>query len=568
MAGNKTIYNSTAAECVHDLLIREQGSVFDQSLMIIDPPVCDATSCTVRLRSSTGESGAGLYFGRADYRYTKFRLSDRLPQDLTYSYEYPCSRQQFLDALASTFDILFEPSDLSLVTAAGPVPLTGLDYIGEPPDANNQLIFIVNNESGRWVGGDTFKIFVVDRTAAVWDPLVLTGDSPDGTVGEPYTGSYQASGGMPPYRYYVAAGNAPSVLDAQTGQFNSLVIRAGTMNWIVQAVDARGATVFLEDSAVIHSASLTILTDTLPDAVIGEQYTARVQAAGGALGYVYVLESGPDELKLSSDGRFSGVVNDDVVQVRVRVTDAIGQVATRTFDIAATQRTIQQIASSLLSKTVEWNDFLEPIDPATLLIPSTYRRADQTHSLRAVGNVRVDADGLHLEGGHVTSGMNLFKDVGVWLTYSTDRWQQGSAIVGRGTATQGWEVFNDIYGENILEFRVAIRGQRYTIRTDGAVPVYGQEPKHLFCERAHDRMIVAMNGEVLGALECPEGDISVAHSTQTNLGMRPSSTAYGTWQSNVRAAIYFDQRLWFDEIRYLYNNGQGRSYASVVADAS
>src|SRR5690606_37913419 len=80
----------------------------------------------------------------------------------------------------------------------------------------------------------------------------LSGDVEDSYVGAIVSGSYTATGGIPPYTYAVTSGTFPSGLTLATdGTYSGEPDTADTYSWHVTVADADGNTDSLADTATI-----------------------------------------------------------------------------------------------------------------------------------------------------------------------------------------------------------------------------------------------------------------------------------------------------------------------------
>ena len=143
----------------------------------------------------------------------------------------------------------------------------------------------------------------VPPLATIPDPLSTT------TVGVPWGVSFGGSGATPPYRYTLAAGALPPGITVigQNG-LSGTPTSAGTFHFTIQVTDVNGATGTADYPLTAYSAGLSLVTESVPDGVVGQPYVAEVQAAGGKEPYAYSVLRGtlPAGIKLDSGGVLSG----------------------------------------------------------------------------------------------------------------------------------------------------------------------------------------------------------------------------------------------------------------------
>ncbi|MBI1935832.1 putative Ig domain-containing protein [Candidatus Woesearchaeota archaeon] len=135
------------------------------------------------------------------------------------------------------------------------------------------------NDCGYW----QLRPFTVNK-GTTSDLRITTTSLPTATAGQQYSANLQAAGGASPYRWYVSSGNLPSglSLDGNLGRIYGTPIGSSTQ--------------------------LNIITNSLPNAVAGQQYSADIQASGGQAPHTWEIISGslPPGLALSSQGMLSG----------------------------------------------------------------------------------------------------------------------------------------------------------------------------------------------------------------------------------------------------------------------
>jgi hypothetical protein len=185
----------------------------------------------------------------------------------------------------------------------------------------------------------TTKAFTLIVKAAA--PLTITTrDLPRGSVGASYSQQLGASGGQTPYTWSIQSGNLPEGLsiNSTTGIIQGTPERAGTSSFVLKLTDATSASVTATLSIIINPATLllTIETSSLPDGVIGSDYSQTLRAAGGTSPYQWAIKSGqlPNGFSLSATGVISGrPTTTGEKAFEVEVSDQSGQTAIKQLDI-------------------------------------------------------------------------------------------------------------------------------------------------------------------------------------------------------------------------------------------
>ena len=164
-------------------------------------------------------------------------------------------------------------------------------------------------------------------------------------VGLAYTSTCTVSGGVAPYTFTTTqppAGLIYTQTTATTAVISGTPTTAGTYDFTVFGRDASSppqqGSVNFKGTIATSVTALTITPATLPNAVLGALYNAKLTASGGAEPYAFSLSSGtlPQGLTLASDGTIRGTPSQLVPfpsTFTLRVTDASGLSATQQYTL-------------------------------------------------------------------------------------------------------------------------------------------------------------------------------------------------------------------------------------------
>ncbi|MBI5383238.1 MAG: putative Ig domain-containing protein [Verrucomicrobia bacterium] len=243
--------------------------------------------------------------------------------DGTLGEPYSTTNHPTLQAIGS-----YGPFTWLLVPGAPPLP-PGLELTSEG------LIW----GTPTFCGTFSFRVRVTDTAAATAEqafsitipfaPLRVTSTSlTNGTVGAAYAATLQAVGCQPPFSWFLVEGSAPlpgGLTLATNGLLSGVPTNAGTFYFMVQASDPAANTAEEVVTLTIDS-SVQILTDWLPDGMVGAAYNVQLGAAYGQTPYHWTIVSNalPGGLLLNTNtGVMSGVPGAaGTFNFTVRVTDA------------------------------------------------------------------------------------------------------------------------------------------------------------------------------------------------------------------------------------------------------
>jgi putative Ig domain-containing protein len=190
-------------------------------------------------------------------------------------------------------------------------------------------------------------------------PLSITTTSlPNGSVGQAYNQSVQATGGTGALTWSIVAGTLPQnlSLNPTTGVISGTPTAAGTSSFTVRVADTGGQAATQALSILINPPSPPHITTTsLPGGTVGLAYSETLQATGGTGTLVWSLSAGslPANLTLSPAGTISGTpTNTGTSNFTVKVTDALAQSATQALSIAISAALTITTPSPLPNATV------------------------------------------------------------------------------------------------------------------------------------------------------------------------------------------------------------------------
>jgi Putative Ig domain/GDSL-like Lipase/Acylhydrolase family len=143
---------------------------------------------------------------------------------------------------------------------------------------------------------------------------IETIEAPAGTVGAPYVVYLNATGGTEPLVWSVTKGTLPAglTLDSETGVIAGVPTSPASTKITVSVKDSESPSVSVSKALTITTSApqtLTMGTEPLPAATVGQQYQAELQFAGGTAPVTWTLEASslPEGLSLDPEtGLISG----------------------------------------------------------------------------------------------------------------------------------------------------------------------------------------------------------------------------------------------------------------------
>lgn len=128
---------------------------------------------------------------------------------------------------------------------------------------------------------------------------ITTASLPSGTLNKSYSATVYATGGCTPYKWGVVSGALPAGITSKVSSTTTSLLLSGiptsatTYTPTIQVTGCGGATYKIAYKIVIQSpSSVQISTATLPNGIVGNAYSAAVNAIGGCTPYKWSVVSG------------------------------------------------------------------------------------------------------------------------------------------------------------------------------------------------------------------------------------------------------------------------------------
>ncbi|MFH1423188.1 MAG: SBBP repeat-containing protein, partial [Planctomycetota bacterium] len=135
---------------------------------------------------------------------------------------------------------------------------------------------------------------------------------PEGASGLPYNTIFTAINGTTPYLWSVEDGTLPEGVElSENGVLSGTPVTVGSFLFTVRISDSSTPpqSADCEINLIVIAGPVSILTETLPAALVDVNYSADLNAIGGTLPYSWSVLDGelPDGIELSTEGSLSGI---------------------------------------------------------------------------------------------------------------------------------------------------------------------------------------------------------------------------------------------------------------------
>lgn len=182
-------------------------------------------------------------------------------------------------------------------------------------------------------------------------PLVITTGSPlpDGEVGQEYSASFAATGGVLPYSFAVSGGSTPPGLRFSGGALSGTPAAEGVFDFTIQVMDTTKKVATKLFRLTVRVPALQITTASpLPNGTVGTPYSAGFSATGGTRPYRWTASGLPAGLSLSAAGALNGTPSEKGAHTfTVEVADNTGAKASKAFELTIDPEPLRITTASL-----------------------------------------------------------------------------------------------------------------------------------------------------------------------------------------------------------------------------
>jgi len=242
-----------------------------------------------------------------------------------------------------------QPVSISISVSGAAYPVTYSAVGNLPPGLtlSNDNVYGVLQGTAPPAGTYSFTLQVTDITGvSASKTFSLTSSSaslsftppflPSANEGVAYSLQFQGSGGTPPYTFSVSGGQLPTGITlSASGLLSGLPVLQPTRFFTVTMRDSQGVTYANALTFSVTALPISIGPNSLPDAAIGQSYSAQLTATNARAPFVFSLDSPKGDFAVSSDGLITGTPQGSAGPrtLSVRVVDTNGTSDSRAYTI-------------------------------------------------------------------------------------------------------------------------------------------------------------------------------------------------------------------------------------------
>lgn len=265
---------------------------------------------------------------------------------------------------------MYSPVQLTATGGTGPPYQWSLVTGNLPPGMNLTASGIINGTPTA-AGTYPFTVRATDDTQqsgtgalsiSVSGPAITTSSPlPDADANSFYKATFSATGGTPPYKWFLFGNGPPGLtMDQNSGILSGTPPTPGPFNFNVQVIDNASATSTQPFTLLVNQPLVIPNTSPLPNATVGAAYTYTFNASGGEAPYTFAVQVSPFNpnalpagLSLSAKGVVSGTpTTTGTSNFTIFLTDNTGTEINKVFTLTVTPPLTIATASPIPPGTV------------------------------------------------------------------------------------------------------------------------------------------------------------------------------------------------------------------------
>lgn len=545
---------------------------------------------TITANPTLPDLSTGPFVGSVRLALERVDVGSLIPAVLVYSDAFPATADAIITYMATHYGLQMSDGEFVIPSDPTQTPLArGGGLIAATLDANRQFHLVATRSSIRWTPGS--QLTVQQQTMQSIVPpgyFAFVGDPVDGSLGEPYNYTFQTVNGVAPVVYSVISGTPPAAVNPATGAMHAdRLTTVAAYSWVMEATDASGHVTTKNCIMQVTITPLTMTPDTTTPAwTVGIPQALNFNPYGGQRPFTYAVTAGsmPTGLAIVGDGLYGSMegnpsASNSVLQstFTITATDNRGQTAIMNFNATVTDRTPTVAMQSLRTKLVNWWDLLHSTPGSSLAAGQLlYDGTNQMNltvgggALNALSTGRSGtAAGFTFGGAYAqasTTAYNLasnFTLLGLFNLPSTTAVLPGQVIFGRGGDSHGGFSLNIGPGGNTLALAVDVNGVPTTTNFTSTLPVgYGNWAMAMV-ERYNGVPSLILNGGSTESAVAATGSLTANTTQYLTLGADPVLDAASKFAGGVAMLAIFNDKLWSDERKWLWNGGNGHFFSDL-----
>ncbi|HVK50209.1 MAG TPA: putative Ig domain-containing protein [Pseudoxanthomonas sp.] len=229
----------------------------------------------------------------------------------------------------------FAPYSYSLVSGDLPVGMSlssAGTLLGTPATTGSYTFNIRSTDVEGYSVTQAYTVVIALPTITVTSTGAL-----NGTVGQPASVTFSASGGIGPYSYTLDSGTLPLGMTlSSSGTLSGTPLSDGSFSPTLRADDSYGNSGTQTFNITIAPPTIVLTPNALGNGVRGSEYSTTLSASGGTAPYSYAITAGalPAGVTLAPGGVLSGTPTvDGTFNVTITATDAYGSTGSHAYTL-------------------------------------------------------------------------------------------------------------------------------------------------------------------------------------------------------------------------------------------
>jgi len=540
---------------------------------------------TFTAKTTLPDLSRGPFVGTLRLGIDRLGIDSQILATLVYSDAFPPTCDDFITYLANHYDYTVEDGEFFVVGDSAHTPIArGGGQMQAVLDDNRQFKLEATNTATRWTPGSQI-LFQQQSLQSIVPPgqFAFMGTLPDGALGEPYNYTFQTINGTAPITFAVISGIPPAAINTSTGamhvdNFDALA----TYSWVIEATDADGRVVTENCILKVEVSQLQAYPSThTPAWLVGTPISLAFNPYGGQRPYTYTVTGGSllpglsfvgDTLQGTVDGNPS--TSNTLLQsiFTVTLTDNRDQTVVMNFNATVTDRSEAAIKASLCTKVVNWWDAQHSTTGTSLPLGSTLYDGTNRMNLTVGGaDLATEATGrsgiplaLNFNAASyataLTTAYNLsdnFTLVSLVNFPTNSTTSTGQSLFGRGNN-------GDVGGYSLLVKETSAPIALYYVKQNGASTFAGFDVSVppgvgnwtlIMVERYQGTPSLIVNAGSIENQQTDAGVLKPNNSQYFTLGADAVQSAASLFDGASAMNAVFNDKLWSDERKWLWNNG-------------